>query len=522
MKRLGRLLARLGGANLAVLDQGPKETGRYIAMGIVLLSTAFLAVLSMTFAMANGLHVRQPGALLVGLAWGGVIINLDRLLILSLRTRAGTWRTVAMIMPRILMAALLGVVIATPLTLRIFQPEIQTQLGLDNIDTAERGTGILDKGAQQAKLDKINGQITTYENALNGKIEFTAPDVEQAQKELTQAEADKKTKADAYSLAWANWRCELDGQFCNGGSGKSGPGPRATSLKMLVDTAQVDLTAASTLVEQKRTALTRAQTAAMGDNKTKLTDAQVEAKRVLPGLRSQRDDLQSAIASQREYLDGTASRNNGILAQLVALDHLGDNNSEARWAHLLVAGLFFTIELLPVAVKTMMISGPPTLYSQINELEEKRLLEDAIQNRSLVRRRRKRREDKAIELDEDMYDREVALGKKANERVADIMSKVIDGALDSWSKEVARLLVAQNQQNQGNQPGGGPASAAQTPTAGQQQAGGGVSPNGAAGGQQGRGGQRPNRAPRQRQGPHGPLNGVIGKLNLPPTRKQQP
>lgn len=453
MHEVGTLLARLGGADVGVLNQAPKEKSRYVAMAIVLLSTAFLAVLSMSFAMMDGLHVHGVGAVLVGLAWGGVILNLDRLLILSLKPRAGKWRLLLMIAPRIVMAALLGLVIATPLTLRIFQPEINEQMAADNIARAEQGTGLLNNGTQQEQLTKLNTQIQQYENVLAGNVTYSSPNLEQAQKELTQAQTDKQAKETAYEQAYDAWRCELDGDRCSGASGKHGDGPRAKSLKVQVDLAQADLTAATSLVDQKQQKLNAQQEANKQDSDAKLAAAQAEANRVLPDLRKQRDALQQTIAQQRGTVDSTAASDNGLLARLVALDHLGKSDGWARLAHLLVAGLFFMIELLPVAVKSLTILGPQTLYDQVNDLDDKRVLEDAAQNRGLVRRRRKRSEDKAIELDEDMYERELALGRKANERVAGIMETILDDALNTWSRQVARQLHEQSQQNQ---PGTGP------------------------------------------------------------------
>jgi hypothetical protein len=190
MQQLGTSLARLGGADAGVLEQARKEKGRYVAMGLVLLSTALLAVLSMTFAMIDGLHMSASGAVLVGLGWGFVILNLDRVLILSLRPRNGWWRLFAMIAPRILMAVLLGLVIATPLTLRIFDSEIELQMAIDNIDRAEDGIERATTGSQQAELDEIKAEIQRYEGILAGDVAYSSPNLKQAASELQQAEAD--------------------------------------------------------------------------------------------------------------------------------------------------------------------------------------------------------------------------------------------------------------------------------------------------------------------------------------------
>jgi hypothetical protein len=321
------------------------------------------------------------------------------------------------------MAVLLGLVIATPLTLRIFDSEIELQMAIDNIDRAEDGIERATTGSQQAELDEIKAEIQRYEGILAGDVAYSSPNLKQAASELQQAEADKQAKEDAYWEAYDAWRCELDGDRCHDGSGERGNGPRAKSLKARVDLAEAELAEATRSANEKRQALTAAQEANQADNDEKLAEAQAEANRVLPDLRSQRDQLEQAIANQVGTVNDNSTSNTGLLARLVALEHLGDENGWARLAHLLVAGLLFMIELLPVAVKSLTILGPPTPYDQVNDLDDKRVLEDAAQMRSLTQRRRKRAEDKAIELDEDMYHRELALGKKANLRVATEMEK---------------------------------------------------------------------------------------------------
>jgi hypothetical protein len=266
-----------------------------------------------------------------------------------------------------------------------------------------------------------------------------------------------------------------------------------------VDLAQTELAEATQVANEKRAALTAVQEQNQADNDAKLAEAQEEANRVLPGLRSQRDQLGQAIANQVDTVGDNSEEDTGLLARLVALEHLGEQNGWARLAHLLVAGLLFMIELLPVAVKSLMIVGPPTPYDQVNDLDDKRILEDAAQMRSLVRRRRKRAEDKAVELDEDMYHRELALGKKANDRVAAEMEKILQEALEKWSQEVTRTLHAQSQRNQPG-PGDSP------------------DPVGVAGPPAGTGGG----GPRPGEGRRSVVGAIFQKLHLPPSRTHQP
>src|SRR3954468_20671662 len=118
--RIGGGLAVLAGARPDVLEAAPGARARFLALGGVLLSTGGLAVLSAAFAVHMALGVWWPLALLVGLGWGAVIVNLDRMLLVGMAHDASLKRNLFMAVPRVGLALVLGIVISTPLTLQIF------------------------------------------------------------------------------------------------------------------------------------------------------------------------------------------------------------------------------------------------------------------------------------------------------------------------------------------------------------------------------------------------------------------
>src|SRR4051794_41206543 len=86
-------LLTVSGANRAVLRDAPKERTKQVAMGAVLLSTAAIATVSAAYALHLALHFAWPFAVAGGMAWGLVILNLDRWLVVStprLKTKLGT------------------------------------------------------------------------------------------------------------------------------------------------------------------------------------------------------------------------------------------------------------------------------------------------------------------------------------------------------------------------------------------------------------------------------------------------
>ncbi len=435
MQTPGIFLARLGGADPDVLARAKqisrvgaaKDQARFSALGLVLLATASLAVMSMAFAMTDGLHLGPVAAVIMGIFWGLIILVVDRALILSLKPRGSKWLLLSMILPRILMAALLGLVISTPLTLRIFNDEIEQQMVRDNIKKAEITSAELSNGDREKTLAALKTDIAKYEGYLAGKVPVTSPDLVAAEAELKDAEADYGTKQNVAEDAWAKWRCELDGVRCEAGSGKRGNGPRAQALKREYDRKEGDASAAKALVATKQTSLETARSGARRQSTTTLTEAQAEANRVLPGLRQQRDTLQGAIQNDLKTSSEKAADNTGLLARLVALSHLGDENGWARMAHLLVAALLFMLELLPVAVKSLSILGPPSAYDQIDEIDTKEVVKAA---------------GRQEYIDRDLEKRKKRIAEAVHDEVEQVMRDLATDQVKAWKQKVQQMSAA--------------------------------------------------------------------------------
>jgi hypothetical protein len=434
--RIGTLLARLGGADLEVLEQTTAQKSRFIQMGLVLLSTAGLAALSMTYALVDGLRTPIVAAVLLALVWGVIILNLDRLLIITMQPTSNRWRLFAMVAPRIVMAALLGIVIATPLTLRIFESEIAARMVLDNAQAAQVLAEERANDPRVAELEAVKADIARYEGILAGNVAYTSPILTQAQAEFTAAQENLTAKQAAYDEANLVWRCERYGELCAGGSGIPGDGARAEVALERLNVASAELTAAQAALESTRATLAAAQDQVRAESADRLAAEQAEATQQLEGKRARRAELEQQLATLTDSDANIQERNTGLLARVEALDRLGDESLAARAAHLSVAGLLFMVELLPVLVKALSLMGAPTQYDRISELTDRRAVDNAARRRS-GDRRRQRKED---EIEDDMLDREITLGKRANAHVAGEMERILDVALRDWSGQVTRTV----------------------------------------------------------------------------------
>jgi hypothetical protein len=149
--RIGDGLAVLSGARPDVLAAAPGARAKFVALGGVLLSTGGLALVSMTFAVHMALGVWWPFALLVGLGWGFVVVNLDRMLLVGMAHDSSLKRNLVLAVPRVGLALVLGVVVATPLTLQVFHKEIDTEIVSMQAEAAD---------AYQTSLTQTKGSCT--------------------------------------------------------------------------------------------------------------------------------------------------------------------------------------------------------------------------------------------------------------------------------------------------------------------------------------------------------------------------
>src|SRR3954451_17173390 len=150
--RIGNGLAVLAGARPDILEVAPGARARFVALGGVLLSTGGLAVLSAAFAVHMALGLVWPLAVVFGLFWGLVIVNLDRMLLVGMAHDASLKRNLVMAVPRVGLALVLGVVVATPLTLQVFHREIDAETVVMQAEAADAYRASLDADTRFAGL----------------------------------------------------------------------------------------------------------------------------------------------------------------------------------------------------------------------------------------------------------------------------------------------------------------------------------------------------------------------------------
>lgn len=217
-----RWLWRCAGADEQLLQLCThSEHVTYAGLGAFVLVTGVLAALTGGYALFTVFRptdgTSQIPALLAsivfGLFWGAMIFNLDRYIVASSGKGDGkesiSWQELKNAAPRLVLAVVIGMVMSTPLELRLFKREIDVALAKQRIEKMAE-LEQRDSVTYALRSQQLDSTITAYES------------------ELDQAHTETIT-------AYNEMRDEGDGIA---GTGRAGAGPRYANKKARYDALQ--------------------------------------------------------------------------------------------------------------------------------------------------------------------------------------------------------------------------------------------------------------------------------------------
>ncbi|MEU2420044.1 DUF4407 domain-containing protein [Streptomyces sp. NPDC007851] len=330
----GRRLRALTGVDEELLGRVRYERSKYTALGGVVLGTSVIAAFSMWNFATEALGGFSLAAVVPTVIWMLFVLNLDRWLVTpapNARRRAGPLLT------RLLIALLLGVVIAEPLVLRIFQTAVVERVADERsgtIDALRTNLVRCNPVPSTMRADTPAGCDRTY------VLSFGATPGERGE-ELT------ALRSDAAAL-----QKRVD---------------RDTSRLESIDSAVRDecrqlIRIAATGLYQRTSECQRLRAKAQDYRTTHRTGAN-ETR--LAGMNSRISEIETELASSRGAFlkaraDGIERRLTeerakqkeiGVLERIRALDELSGGNPVLFVGVWLVRLLFVLLDVLPVLVK---------------------------------------------------------------------------------------------------------------------------------------------------------------------------
>ena len=350
-----RFLWWCAGAHQDLLKQYPSEHTKYAGLGGVILATFLLAALSSGYAI-HSVFGNWFWTIGFGILWGLIIFNFDRFLVSTMRKYGVSKRKqLWMAVPRIALALLIGLTIARPLELKIFEKEINVRM-VQNL---------------HEKI-KQNDSLLLLENK---HIEDAA--IQERQRLIARKTAIEDT---LYQMQLAYLQ-EADG---TGGSGQRG-------------------------IEQ----ITRLKLGAFNNSKQQFAP---ELESLNHAIASQDSILNSAKASleeKRKQYEASATANMGLLERNKALSDLSSEESSVWWSVLLISLLIILIETGPILSKLIMPVGPYDIALAREELLQMAADENELRKgREVVFEKRKFFYRKQKEMADDLYEKLASLQKK--------------------------------------------------------------------------------------------------------------
>jgi hypothetical protein len=350
-----RVLLWLAGADEAILERCPKDRLRLAAMGAMVATTASLAAVSATFTVHQFLHTSLPVGVLAGGCWGLAILTLDRWLVISIRRQSHWAGTLVLALPRVALAVVAGLVIAQPFVLKIFEPEVLTQVAEDKKQEYLSGKKSIDEkyaeiGTLEAQTAKLTKNLASVET---GGLLATSP----AYRLASQEAGHLRSEAQA---AQSRALCELDGSC---GSGHVGAGPVYSRKAQRAASLEGQAREAQARSDQLRQRL-------LSEGSERAAEASSVEHHELTQLLGRLGTLRAKRTQEETTLHHEYARRAGLADRLDGLSALSHKHaSVADWSRLITLLILF-LDSAPALGKVFMAIGKPTVYEQIQEQEE--------------------------------------------------------------------------------------------------------------------------------------------------------
>ena len=288
------------GAHQKLLKEFPSEHSKYSGLGGILLATFVLATLSSGYAIHsvfNNWLWTVPFALI----WGLIIFNFDRFLVSTMRKYGVSKRKqMWMAIPRLALALLIGLTVARPLEMKIFEKEIDVKV-TENL---------------HKKMQRNDSLLQLENNALQQSAEL----------ERLRSVTRKEAIEDTLHRLQNSYIQEADG---TGGSMQRGI-EQLTGLKL--DAYNKALLQYGSELSQLKSSISD-QDSILGNSK-------------------------AAMELKRNEYEASVNKNVGFLERNKALSDLSAEESSVFWTSLLISLLIILIEIGPILSKLIMPIGP--------------------------------------------------------------------------------------------------------------------------------------------------------------------
>jgi hypothetical protein len=322
--RISDIFSWCGGATVQLVNDFPEERSRLAAIGATVCFTGIFATASSAYALFM-VFGGGPWVPALALLWGAMIFNLDRFIVMTIH--GDPFRRLLTAIPRLILATVIALVVARPLELWIFSPEIKQALSLAKTEARRAATATWNDSVRAAQ-SHYEGAILTTRSAAGVVEAQTALDA-------TLAAASDCKKVDLQK-ATDRYVAELEGR---GGPTGPGKGTIAREKETLLRDVQQRCEAINAASEKARATLD----SALG--------RQSEALKYHSQVRNQ--EIAKADQVLIDQHTAGSTRVDSLLSRHSQLTKLASEQPAVKSMTLFITALFWLVEVLPVLSKLM-------------------------------------------------------------------------------------------------------------------------------------------------------------------------
>ncbi len=363
------------GADKNILFQCRTEWNKYSGIGATIFFTGLLASLSGGYALYTifrGGANAMTYALVFGITWGFVILNLDRFIVSSVRKEGNIQKELLQATPRFMLAIIISIVIAKPLEVRIFESRIEQQILEDKRKKLEDEKLSIDKLNDLTKLENTiisqNNELGTLDSLRQGDptnddFKKLLGDRNLALQEYNNVSKSNNPKISDYNSQITKTRNNPDNIVYKTDSTGTFPiGLNSEARKTINDLSysrnilQNEIKVKQKRVEDLDAEIQKARNDYKALMSQKVNEKQAEIER------SRQTKVQADSIAKNQFDESVKikekSYTNNFITQLEAMGNLTDSNSTMAWTSWMIMLLFIVIETAPILVKLLSKRGP--------------------------------------------------------------------------------------------------------------------------------------------------------------------
>ncbi len=441
-EKLNEFFWTCAGVNKRVLRQCPTEYAKYAGMGGTIFFTACMAALSGGYAIST-VFDNILASCIFGLFWGLLIFNLDRLIVNTMYSDGEvtiSWRELVSGLPRIVMAIFLGIVISTPLELKIFEDaiDIEIEKDKDKLLNEKISETIRQRDSTSQKRDEIlNGvalfdtQITTSSTETNSLLS----DIN-GLKEKLNGEEIKRHNNDV-KIAQLNKRLSqmgTDDPQYSSVANALGKYRKARASAV----AQINTYTAAIRQKQGEVAATDATLKDLMNSKQAETQKESDRLRrevdslnniVLEASIRHKDWSEDKIKEQGSFRDKLDVQYKGFQAKMKAFTELKEESWATNISSLFIMLLFIIVETAPTFLRMMVADGS---YENLLDAEKHRIEVLSSKRKSDLNDEINTEIQISTEKNRQRLEAEVLANKELLEKLAKTQAELLQTAIEKW------------------------------------------------------------------------------------------